>query len=85
MKCHHPPVPASDEGVFSCITSTGLSDGQTMKLSNACIAEPLFNGKLELNAVPQPATFNVILIDFKLERCSLFLNNLEINNHINNV
>lgn len=85
MKCHHPPVPASDEGVFSCITSVGLSDGQTMELSNACIAEPLVNWKLELNAVPQPATFNVILIDFKLKRRSLFLNNLEINHDINHL
>lgn len=85
MKCHHPPVPASDEGVFTCITSVGLSDCQTMELSNANIAKPLLNGKLELNTIPQPATFNVILIDFKLKRRSLFLNNLEINHDINHL
>lgn len=74
---HGAPVLSGDESIFSSITPVGLRDGEAVQLPDGNIAEPFLHREQDLHAVPEPTSFNVVLIDLKLEGCSVFLKNLK--------
>lgn len=68
-------VLSSHEGVLASITPEGLRNGDAVDLPNDHIAKSLLQS--ELSSVLQPATLNIILIDFKFNGSSVFLQNLQ--------
>lgn len=49
-----------------------------MEFPNDHVVETIINCELNFNAISEPASFNVIFIDFKFQRSSLLLKHLEI-------